>query len=62
MNTVTVTAAPGLRVPTEKNPRKYITGTTTVPSTAYYLRRIASGELVEVAPKTTPAPRSRAAQ
>lgn len=43
-------AAPGLRVPHERHPRKYITGdgTVVVPATAYYLRRVSDGELVEV--------------
>lgn len=43
-------AAPTLRVPHEHHPRKYITGTgtATVPATAYYLRRVSAGELVEV--------------
>lgn len=43
-------AAPGLRVPQERHPRKYITGdgTVVVPATAYYLRRISDGELIAV--------------
>lgn len=51
-------AAPTLRVPHEHSPRKYITGSAavTVPATAYYLRRLASGELVEAdKEKATPA-------
>ncbi|WP_103035229.1 DUF2635 domain-containing protein [Castellaniella caeni] len=50
-DTIKVRAAdPALRVPSEQHPRKYITGqaAATVPSTAYYLRRLAAGELVEV--------------
>ena len=40
MNQICVKAAPGLRVPREDNPRRYIT------ATAYYLRRLKNGELV----------------
>ncbi|MGX9692925.1 hypothetical protein ACTJNK_21515 [Achromobacter anxifer] len=45
---LTVVAAPGLKVPRENKPRSYIAGTASVqvPATAYYLRRIQSGELV----------------
>lgn len=45
-----VIAAPGLKVPTEANPRKYITEDTPVEiePTAYYLRRLADRELQEV--------------
>lgn len=44
-----VRAATGLKVPQEHKPRHYITdsATATVPATAYYLRRISSGELIE---------------
>jgi hypothetical protein len=51
-------AAPGLRVPHERHPRKYITGdgTVVVPATAYYLRRISDGELVEVEVEVDDAP------
>jgi len=57
----TVIAAPGLRVPREDNPRQYIESKPTdVPSTAYYRRRLASGELQAAGrPSTTttePAP------
>lgn len=63
-----VIAANGLLVPKEDKPREYISDTPpdgevgyTVPDTAYYLRRLAEGDLVEVAavetqssaPKTT---------
>lgn len=50
MNTITVKAAPGLLVPKEGAPRKYITGDAPqdVPASAYYLRRIADGDLVRV--------------
>jgi hypothetical protein len=51
-----VKAAPGLKVPQEEKPRDYITDTPpdgeagyTVPDSAYYLRRIYDGDLVEVA-------------
>lgn len=46
-----VIAAPGLKVPTEANPRAYITESDAVEIevTAYYLRRLADNELVEVA-------------
>lgn len=45
-----VIAAAGLKVPTEANPREYITDATSVEiePTAYYLRRLADNELVEV--------------
>ena len=50
IKTLEVTAAPGVSVPLEDKPRKYITGETpvTVPATAYYLRRVADGDLVLV--------------
>lgn len=50
-----VLAAPGIKVPQEEKPRDYITDTPpegeagfTVPDTAYYLRRLADGDLIEV--------------
>ena len=45
-----VIAAPGLKVPTEHNPREYITADAPVEIevTAYYLRRMADDELIEV--------------
>lgn len=50
-----VKAAPGLKVPMEEKPRVYITDTPpdgepgfAVPDTAYYLRRLADGDLVTV--------------
>ena len=45
-----VKAAPGLRVPREDAPRRYITDDQpeSVPATAYYLRRLHNGELVSV--------------
>lgn len=52
-----VKAASGIKVPMEEKPRVYITDTPpdgeqgfTVPETAYYLRRIADGDLVTVKP------------
>lgn len=45
-----VIAAQGLKVPKEQNPREYITQDTAeeIEVTAYYLRRLADNELVEV--------------
>lgn len=49
-----VIAAAGLKVPTEANPREYITDDANdgkgveIEPTAYYLRRLADNELVEV--------------
>lgn len=50
-----VIAAQGLKVPTEQNPREYITEADAVEIevTAYYLRRLADRELIEVAPVAT---------
>ena len=54
-----VIATPGLKVPTEADPRQYITDSqpVDVDVTAYYLRRMADNELVEVLdkPATKPA-------
>lgn len=49
MKTLTVKAAPGVSVPMEDKPRKYIEGekSFTVPDTVYYRRRIADGDLAE---------------
>lgn len=49
----TVKAREGIRVPMENTPRRYITDekTITVPETAYYLRQIMNGDLVEVVPE-----------
>jgi hypothetical protein len=43
-----VKAAPGLKVPREDKPREYITEAdpVDVPGSAYYLRRLADGDLV----------------
>ena len=50
-----VLAAPGIKVPLEEKPRDYITDTPpegeagfSVPDSAYYLRRINDGDLVDV--------------
>ena len=53
-----VRAAPGLRVPMEGAPRQYITDNEpqAVPESAYYLRRIADGDLIQVADVTADAP------
>jgi len=46
-----VKAAPGLKVPREDDPRQYITDDTPVEldlaASAYYIRRMADGDLVE---------------
>lgn len=49
MKTLTVKAAPGVKVPREDNARRYITDAETldVLATPYYLRRINDGDLVE---------------
>lgn len=46
-----VKAAPGLQVPKEGQPRDYITGSVEVPRSAYYLRLVADGDLIEVGDK-----------
>lgn len=45
-----VRAAPGLKVPKETQPRDYVEGDApvSVPETAYYLRRVADGDLLLV--------------
>lgn len=50
-----VVAAPGLQVPKEDKPREYITQDeeVEVPESAYYLRRVADGDLVQVGVKTS---------
>lgn len=62
-----VTAAEGLQVPYETEPRKHITHNpaepVVVPDTSYYRRRVASGELTLVAEATEqPAPVADAAE
>ncbi|CAM7253181.1 DUF2635 domain-containing protein [Citrobacter portucalensis] len=54
----TVKAREGIRVPMENTPRRYITDakTITVPETAYYLRQIMNGDLVEVLPEQAEQP------
>jgi hypothetical protein len=46
--TIKVKAAPGVRVPMESAPRKYITDAAEVPvlRTAYYIRRLKDGDLI----------------
>jgi len=52
MQTITVKAREGLRVPREDGYRAYIEkAVVSVPATAYYLRRIAEGDLIRVEPK-----------
>lgn len=56
-------AAPGLKVPREDDPRTYITDTASVEleMTAYYIRRVADGDLVEVSvPASDTAPAAKA--
>ncbi len=50
-------AAPGIKVPKEDKPREYITDAEAVdlPDTAYYLRRVAEGDLIET-PLPNPLP------
>jgi len=45
-----VQAAPGIKVPREDDPRKHITDSEPVEldMTAYYIRRMSDGDLVEV--------------
>lgn len=45
-----VQAAPGIQVPKEGTPREYITDSKAedVPRSAYYLRIVAEGDLIEV--------------
>ena len=57
-----VIASAGLKVPTEADPRKYITDNEAqeIEVSAYYLRRLADNELVEV-PGAAPNPTGLAA-
>ncbi|MFY3986065.1 DUF2635 domain-containing protein [Achromobacter xylosoxidans] len=59
MISITVKAAPGLRVPREDSARKYINDNeaVSVPQTSYYLRRLADNELilVDAPPSADPA-------
>ncbi len=54
---ITVKAAPGLRVPMEGMPRRYITDAApvTVPDSAFYRRRIADRDLLLVPAKAAAA-------
>ncbi len=56
MTTITVRAAPGLLVPMEGAPRRHITDSEpqAVPESAYYLRRLADGDLIRE-PQAKPA-------
>lgn len=61
MTIITVKAAPGMRVPSEDNARKYITEDkpVSVLETTYYLRRLADKDLVRCEAESaadTPAP------
>lgn len=53
MSQITVKAAPGVKVPREDNPRRYITSETTVSveNTAYYQRQVIAGDLLMVGDK-----------
>lgn len=53
---IIVKAAPGLKVPKEGAPREYITedAPQAVPGSAYYLRRLDDGDLIQV--EDVPAP------
>ncbi|HAF1675186.1 TPA: DUF2635 domain-containing protein [Salmonella enterica] len=50
MSKINVTAAPGLKVPREDNPRRYITDAESleVENSAYYQRQLMAGDLIEV--------------
>ena len=55
--TIMVKAAPGVRVPMEGSPRKYITedAAVAVTRTAYYIRRLKDGDLVLADAQASPA-------
>ena len=57
MSKILVKAAPGVEVPMEGAPRRYITSRepVQVEDSAYYRRRIADGDLELAAPKSVPA-------
>lgn len=57
-----VVAAPGLKVPMEEDPRKYIDDQTpvVVENTHYYMRRLADGDLVEARGTKAVAPKAAA--
>jgi hypothetical protein len=57
VNTITVRAAPGLRVPMEGMPRRYITDAApvAVADSAFYRRRIADRDLLLVPAKAAAA-------
>ncbi|MEC5319308.1 DUF2635 domain-containing protein [Brenneria populi subsp. brevivirga] len=60
MSKITVKAAAGVTVPREDNPRRYIDSDNgvTVERSAYYLRRIADGDLIDVTAKPAAAAKS----
>lgn len=55
MEKIKVKAAPGVQVPREDSPRRYIDpdAVTEVERTAYYLRQISAGDLLIVPDETT---------
>lgn len=57
MKTITVKAAPGVKVPKEGAPRHYIEDAPQdVPASAYYLRRLDDGDLIPVEPSQAKTP------
>lgn len=56
MTLINVKAAPGVRVPYEDHPRRYITEAeaVSVERSAYVLRRLAEGDLLEAAAPAAP--------
>lgn len=59
MNKLIVKAAPGLKVPLESNARRYIGdgAAVEVDATAYYLRRIKFGELLDASSEPVSQPK-----
>lgn len=59
-----VKAAPGVQVPKEGQPRDYITDAdpVEVSASAYYLRRITDGDLLEIAAPVVTTPAAPAAK
>ncbi|KNC89901.1 DUF2635 domain-containing protein [Trabulsiella odontotermitis] len=56
MSKMKVKAVPGVKVPREDNPRRYITGDVVeVEDTAYYRRQIMAGDLIDVSAATVKA-------
>lgn len=58
-----VQAAPGIKVPREDDPRKHITDSEPVEldMTAYYIRRMSDGDLVEPTQAVAPVPKTTTA-